>query len=577
MKVSILALLIAFILIGSTMADIPRLISYQGKVTDTGGSPVADGSYNMRFRIYDSLTGGSLEWDSGVHSVQVTGGVFNVLLGESPQPALNLYFDEDYWLLVTFAGVNQTPRQRLASVAYAYMASGLVPGTLIQGSVSSVTSSAIKAVNTATSGMRYGGSFETAASSGRAVYGFASHSSGVTYGGKFHSHSTSGIGVYGLAEGTTGTNYGGYFETASGSGIGVYGVATATTITNYGGRFVSASSSGRGVFGEVTATSGQTYGVYGLSASTSGRGVVGYTSTSSGYTYGVYGLSASTYGMGVYGEASALSGYTHGVYGKSVSTDGRGVRGEASAISGYTHGIRGLSASTSGKGVSGEASASTGQTYGVYGESASAAGAGVEGKAAASSGLNWGVYGWSVSPNGKGVQGLGAAVSGFNYGIYGATHSPSGYGVYSSGNFGASGTKSCVVKTSQGPTLLYCQESPENWFEDFGEGRLVNGRCHIELDPLFLETVTIDDANPMKVFVTLNGRCRWVYVERGSTGFDVIEQDDGTSNVGFCYRVVAKRKGFEDKRLDYCTAAQTDSYLYPELREKEIGERGVRP
>jgi hypothetical protein len=116
---------------------------------------------------------------------------------------------------------------------------------------------------------------------------------------------------------------------------------------------------------------------------------------------------------------------------------------------------------------------------------------------------------------------------------------------------------------------MHCQESPENWFEDFGEGRLVNGRCHIALDPLFMETVAIDEQNPMKVFVELGRRCRGVFVERGLTDFDVIEQDDGTSTVPFCYRVVAKRKGVESKRLDYCKAAERDSYLYPQLREQE--------
>lgn len=30
--------------------------------------------------------------------------------------------------------------------------------------------------------------------------------------------------------------------------------------------------------------------------------------------------------------------------------------------------------------------------------------------------------------------------------------------------------------------------------------------------------------------------------------------------------------GFEQKRLDYCKAAETDSYLFPELREKEQRE-----
>ena len=102
---------------------------------------------------------------------------------------------------------------------------------------------------------------------------------------------------------------------------------------------------------------------------------------------------------------------------------------------------------------------------------------------------------------------------------------------------------------------------------------LVDGRAHVELDPLFLETITIDAQNPMKVFVQLNGDCKGVYVIKGASGFDVVELQGGTSSTAFDYRVMAKRKGFEQKRLDYCKAAETDSYLYPELRKKE--PRGV--
>jgi predicted Zn-dependent peptidase len=87
---------------------------------------------------------------------------------------------------------------------------------------------------------------------------------------------------------------------------------------------------------------------------------------------------------------------------------------------------------------------------------------------------------------------------------------------------------------------------------------------------LYLETITIDEQNPLHVFIQPKGRCHGTFVESGSTGFDVIEQEDGTSNIAFSFRVVAKRRGFEDKRLDYCEAAETDSYLYPELREKEL-------
>jgi len=31
--------------------------------------------------------------------------------------------------------------------------------------------------------------------------------------------------------------------------------------------------------------------------------------------------------------------------------------------------------------------------------------------------------------------------------------------------------------------LLYRQESPEPWFEDFGEGKLVGGKAEVKLDP----------------------------------------------------------------------------------------------
>ena len=49
----------------------------------------------------------------------------------------------------------------------------------------------------------------------------AATSSGLNYGGYFQSDSTSGRGVYGLANAGSGFNYGGYFENDSTSGRGV--------------------------------------------------------------------------------------------------------------------------------------------------------------------------------------------------------------------------------------------------------------------------------------------------------------------------------------------------------------------
>jgi hypothetical protein len=81
----VVVLVVLFCLPALALAEIPQVMGYQGRVTDNSGVPVADGSYTMKFRIYDAATGGSLLWDSGTHSVPVADGIFNVMLGQSPQ------------------------------------------------------------------------------------------------------------------------------------------------------------------------------------------------------------------------------------------------------------------------------------------------------------------------------------------------------------------------------------------------------------------------------------------------------------------------------------------------------------
>ena len=107
--------------------------------------------------------------------------------------------------------------------------------------------------------------------------------------------------------------------------------------------------------------------------------------------------------------------------------------------------------------------------------------------------------------------------------------------------------------------------------DEFGQGALAQGQCRIELDPVFREAVTIDATAHMMVYVTPNGRLGEWWVEKGASGFTVVAPE-GADGITFDYRVVAKRKGFEAKRLDMCEAARTDSYLYPELREKDKRE-----
>ncbi len=127
--------------------------------------------------------------------------------------------------------------------------------------------------------------------------------------------------------------------------------------------------------------------------------------------------------------------------------------------------------------------------------------------------------------------------------------------LFADGDSGASGTKYAVVPTRAGTVGFTVIESTEVWFEDIGEGELVNGRAHVELDPVYLDAVTVDGQNPMQIFVQVLGDCNGVYVERQLAGFDVVELRGGRSNVGFSYRVAAKRRGYEEQRLKVLSVA----------------------
>jgi hypothetical protein len=101
-------------------------------------------------------------------------------------------------------------------------------------------------------------------------------------------------------------------------------------------------------------------------------------------------------------------------------------------------------------------------------------------------------------------------------------------------------TKNAIVPFPDGSKrLLHCMESPEHWFEDFGSARLTRGRATVKLDADFAKVVTL---NGYRVFLTPEGDCHGLYVRKRGSSFEVRELQGGTSNVGFSYRIVAKRK-----------------------------------
>jgi hypothetical protein len=117
------------------------------------------------------------------------------------------------------------------------------------------------------------------------------------------------------------------------------------------------------------------------------------------------------------------------------------------------------------------------------------------------------------------------------------------------GDFAVSGKKSAVVPFPDGShRRLYCLESPESWFEDFGFAELVNGHAHVRLDPDFSAVV---DNDTYHVFITEYEHNNALYVtKRTSTSFEVRTNASTMASGTFSYRVVSKRKDILAPRFE---------------------------
>ena len=210
---------------------------------------------------------------------------------------------------------------------------------------------------------------------------------------------------------------------------------------------------------------------------------------------------------------------------------------------------------------------SSGAVYGINTNTSTTLPAyGVVGRTASSFVNSAGVYGYNNNATGSngvlgngyyGVCGVSSPSSGAAgiYGVAGTSTAYAGYftggrGLYINGDQVVTGLKSAIVSVSGTWRKLYCEESAEVYFTDYGSGNLVNGRAHVDLDPAFLAAVTVDNIYPLKAFIEMNGDTKGVYVTKGNRGFDVVENAGGTSNASFDYRVVAKRKGYEAVRME---------------------------
>lgn len=266
-------------------------ISYQGRLTNPSGTPL-DGTYTMRFIVYDAPVAGSALWDSGNLNVSVDDGLFNVKLGVDQAS-----FDgRARWLSIIVAGETLSPRQEILPAPYAL---SLRPGADIVGD-------SIGAADATLAGY--------APATGTALYADANGGAGI-FGDSENSY-----GVWGSSN----NSWGGYFTSEGGYGIRVdtsgldhydHG-AYVTSVGGYGVYAQSANNQGiRAEAGDVTGISpplgrvgvaglGQLRGVH--AASDTGIGIYGTSNSNyAGYFYsgayrGVLASSASGYHAGYF-------------------------------------------------------------------------------------------------------------------------------------------------------------------------------------------------------------------------------------------------------------------------------------
>jgi hypothetical protein len=277
-------------------------------------------------------------------------------------------------------------------------------------------------------------------------------------------------------------------------------------------------------------------------------------------------LVTSTHNIAVRAEAPGIA-----VRGSSV--DGTGISGSGeTGVSGWSDSGYGVSGeSDSGTGVSGHTW--TNAAFGVVGTQLGYATSDLAGfyKSGGLFGGDNGVVGITKEDSGYGVFGYNLATGSAWAGTFIADNSNGVYVSTPSGQTGltvSGGSKNAVVATKDGARYLYSEESTEVWFTDYGFGALDGGEETVTIDPIFAQTVNLD--RPYHVFVEPYGPASLYVTDRTATGFTVRARE-GEPDVEFSYRLVARRLGYGDHRLERAPWADNDPHLHPELAS-EMGQ-----
>jgi cysteine-rich repeat protein len=104
-------------------AAVPPFVQVEGVLTGAGGTPAADGDYDMVFRLYDASAAGQALWSEVGTKVAVQAGGFQHVLGTKTGIEPKIFASaSEVWLGVQVATEPELPRKRLGSVPLALRA-----------------------------------------------------------------------------------------------------------------------------------------------------------------------------------------------------------------------------------------------------------------------------------------------------------------------------------------------------------------------------------------------------------------------------------------------------------------------
>ena len=131
----------------ATSSPSAMTMNYQGRLADSGGSPITD-QMTFQFALYATDVDASPLWGPETHpNVPVSDGLFSVRLGAQvaiPQDILG----GDLWLETTVNAETLSPREKLASVPYAMQANlaNAVPDGAVESRHARLTTGRVAAI-----------------------------------------------------------------------------------------------------------------------------------------------------------------------------------------------------------------------------------------------------------------------------------------------------------------------------------------------------------------------------------------------------------------------------------------------